>query len=193
MITPYSFKVDELILFFSQKVMERILHHCQKKVTTVSNGLEAVELIQNSPHGHFDLIFMDVNMPIMDGIKATEEIRNIEMQRSRGTIPSSSPPPYLSVAAPVGDPRTDYGCVCSERDGHGIPSLSTPNCTTAIPNVVSNGSATAKDRPPRMTIIGISGNARDQSIQVALDSGMDGYITKPWKKEDIYRAIGYVV
>ncbi|KAJ3215634.1 hypothetical protein HDU67_000168 [Dinochytrium kinnereticum] len=43
----------------------------------------------------------------------------------------------------------------------------------------------------RVRIVGISGNARQEIIDVALGNGMNGYLTKPWMKEDIYRLVGH--
>jgi len=39
------------------------------------NGQQALETFQNSEPGHFDLILMDMQMPIMDGVSATKAIR----------------------------------------------------------------------------------------------------------------------
>ena len=42
------------------------------------NGEEAVEKIKNNPEGYYDIIFMDILMPVKDGIEATKEIRAMD-------------------------------------------------------------------------------------------------------------------
>lgn len=52
----------------------------------VSDGRQAVDLFAESPEGTYDIILMDINMPVMDGLMAAKEIRAME-RSDAGTIP----------------------------------------------------------------------------------------------------------
>ncbi len=53
-------------------VGKQILEKAKLKVTVANDGLEAVNMVKDSS---FDIVLMDIHMPIMDGYKATKEIR----------------------------------------------------------------------------------------------------------------------
>jgi len=60
----------------NQKLATRLLEKRGHKITSVSNGREALEAFEQA---RFDLILMDVQMPVMDGWMATKAIRKREL------------------------------------------------------------------------------------------------------------------
>jgi signal transduction histidine kinase/DNA-binding response OmpR family regulator len=62
----------------NQKVAQRFLERLGCTVTLAKNGLEGVAAYER---GDFDLIFMDVHMPVLNGYAATQRIRELERGR----------------------------------------------------------------------------------------------------------------
>ena len=68
----------------NQKLLKRILEDLGLTITLASNGLEAFEKCTN---GNFDLIFMDIQMPYLNGIEATQAILKYEEENRQPHIP----------------------------------------------------------------------------------------------------------
>ncbi len=68
----------------NQKLIQTTLNKFGVTVTLASNGKEAFELRK---HNDYDLIFMDIQMPVMNGIEATKEILHYEQVNQVPHIP----------------------------------------------------------------------------------------------------------
>ncbi len=68
----------------NQKLIKRILEEHGITVDLANNGLESFEKRRS---GNYDLLFMDIQMPVMDGIEATHEILDYEEDEELAHIP----------------------------------------------------------------------------------------------------------
>jgi CheY-like chemotaxis protein len=57
------------------KMLLKVLEHSKMKIKTAKNGREALEILAGLDRDELDLILMDINMPVMDGYRATTLIR----------------------------------------------------------------------------------------------------------------------
>ncbi len=109
----------------NQKIAVKLLEKQGWVVTAVDNGQDAVD---KALHNNYDVVLMDANMPILDGLEATRLIRENE-----------------------------------QKTGKHIP------------------------------IIALTARAMQEDKKRCLDSGMDGYVTKPIDRKELFQTIGKII
>lgn len=70
----------------NQEIAVAILGDAGFTTEVAGNGREAVNMVRQSEPGYYQVVLMDVQMPIMNGYEATQEIRNLE-NRELASIP----------------------------------------------------------------------------------------------------------
>jgi signal transduction histidine kinase/DNA-binding response OmpR family regulator/uncharacterized membrane protein affecting hemolysin expression len=130
----------------NQVVASRMLEKMGHSIVVAENGKEALSLLAQQT---FDLVLMDVQMPEMDGLTATEKIREGEVQ-SRSHIPIIA----VTAHAMTGDREL---CVSAGMDGYVTKPINGRALEEAIAAVLTGGDdtglgitsrTTKKDVPP---------------------------------------------
>ena len=79
--SPYRFEGKKVLLvednLLNQEIAQAILQDAGFAVDTADDGVVAVERLQDSKQGEFDLVLMNIQMPKMDGYAATHQIRTL--------------------------------------------------------------------------------------------------------------------
>ncbi|NPA59270.1 MAG: response regulator, partial [Epsilonproteobacteria bacterium] len=70
----------------NQKLIKRVLEDFGLQVSIANNGKEALNILEKE-HDKFDIIFMDIQMPVMGGIDATQHIIEFEKEKGLKHIP----------------------------------------------------------------------------------------------------------
>jgi CheY-like chemotaxis protein len=117
----------------NRAVVTLILEPFGVDLTLVENGREAVEMVVREG---FDLILMDLQMPVLDGLGAAREIRSLEMARGRPRTPIVA----LSASAL---PEHIAGTRAAGMDGHLAKPISADDVIALLVRIYEEKTAEA--------------------------------------------------
>jgi signal transduction histidine kinase/CheY-like chemotaxis protein len=109
----------------NQRVAVRLLEKRGHSVEVAGNGLEALQAVQEKP---FDLVLMDIQMPIMDGVEAVSRLRELE----RG---SGHRLPVIALTAHAMKEDEDR-CLAAGMDGYVTKPVNPSDLFATIERVV---------------------------------------------------------
>lgn len=184
---------DNLI---NQKVLKKQLAKFGWNISVAGDGQEALDWLKGSVYwrgtpknvhektaeeeeeeGYFaisakydiDLVMMDIEMPIMDGLTCTQRIREYEAQGKLGPPPKKPLSLYKQLTASSVSPILSL---------HELP----PSQPFSPPRVHS-----------RLPILAVSANARMEQVEQALAAGMDDAISKPFRIPDLWPKLATLI
>ena len=131
----------------NQKVAARLLEKLGYRADVAADGREAIHALIQLP---YDLVFMDCQMPEMDGFEATREIRGHEQARRNAQLTMMN----VQLPEPLGPSVIEHSPLNIGHSSH-IP------------------------------IVAMTANARDEDRRQCLAAGMDDFIAKPVKHEEL--------
>jgi CheY-like chemotaxis protein len=155
----------------NQKVLKKQLQKFGWHISVAGNGQEALEWLKDSVYWrnekespaekkhNLDIILMDIEMPIMDGLTCARLIRDYEHQGL--------------LAAPPTPGSTSSDRMCHKK------TSSTSSASHERPDKQSL----------RLPILAVSANARMEQIEQSLASGMDDAISKPFRIPELWPKI----
>jgi len=127
----------------NQTIMTRMLRKVGHSVTVAGNGREALASWQD---GDFELVLMDIQMPLMDGFECTAAIRLCDQRRGTHT-------PIIAVTAHAmkGD---EERCLAAGMDGYLAKPIRSQDLYAAIARVMARQEARREEAPaePQQTV-----------------------------------------
>lgn len=166
--------------------LEKDGHHVER----AHNGQVALQLMKSRP---YDVVLIDINMPVMDGFETVRLFREFERNNNHLSSPSDD---LSSISSSEGDfSRKDLSQKREEGEEEAAGGVDNSNRTNY--NMGSKlASYELNYRKPNLTaahyhqlIIGISTNIDEETRTKAMEAGMDYFLAKPFTLQKFIETI----
>ena len=107
------------------EIAEEIIASTGATVERAWNGLDVLDLLEGAPEGRFDLVFMDIQMPGMDGLEAARLV--VERYREAGR---ARPPIIATTANAYEEDRRR--ALDAGMDGFAVKPIGKARCATCL-------------------------------------------------------------
>jgi len=124
----------------NQKVGVRMLEKLNCEVDVVASGEEAIESVRN---GAYSFIFMDVQMPGMDGLEATRKIRELESLSKR---------PFIIALTANASTNDRHNCIESGMDDYAAKPVKSPTLELLLDRYIDKDSRSGQESVPSQGI-----------------------------------------
>ena len=111
------------------EIVRSILERCGAEVTGAENGLAGVEAFERSEPGRFDVVLLDLRMPVMDGMAAAQAIRALSR-------PDAAAVPIYAVSADA-YPENVAACLAAGMNGHIAKPIDAENLIAVLAEAVA--------------------------------------------------------
>ncbi|KAJ3106277.1 hypothetical protein HDU97_006728 [Phlyctochytrium planicorne] len=172
----------------NQTILKRILRQANVSVEVASDGYSALRLLSKQ-------------LSVSPAASSSPSLNPVLSDSLSSSLPdssasASSPPtaiPFDLILMDVQLPGMD-GLTCTrairEMEKSAAAAAAAVSAGKILMSPAVSGDVSGSSAPmTRVTIIGVSGNATEESIQLGIQSGMDGYLVKPYAMPDILKIV----